>query len=85
MGWALWVLLVVASALVLDRLLLAAEARGWIYWRRRKASSSSSVANAFQTIQAFWEPSKAHSVEERQRMELDEAEDDDPEDPEARR
>ena len=57
---------VLALSLVLfflDRLLLWCESKGWIYWRRRKASPGTASA-AFLELQAMLEPGKAQVVEE---------------------
>jgi hypothetical protein len=72
MTWPTVGLLVVSCAALwlIDRLLLMAEARGWIYWRRRKASSSS-LGSAMMAAQSFLEPDAHHVVEERQRQEAD--------------
>jgi hypothetical protein len=52
--------LAVAGALfAADRLLLAAERRGWIYWRRKRASPCS-AASAMLEIQSIVEPGRAH-------------------------
>jgi len=74
--------LVVATLVVLDRLLLAAERRGWVYWRRSRASTSR-ASSALLSIQSIFEPDREHVVEERVREEadIDVAEDDDPLDP----
>ncbi|MCW5695999.1 MAG: hypothetical protein KIS96_04590 [Bauldia sp.] len=40
MAWLLWPIGIGAALFALDRLALAAEARGWIYWRRRKPTGS---------------------------------------------
>ena len=44
-----------------DRLLLAAEARGWIYYRRKKASPGTR-ASAMLELQSMLEPGKAHEL-----------------------
>lgn len=74
--------LVVATLVVLDRLLLAAERRGWVYWRRSRASTSR-ASSALLSIQSIFEPDREHVVEERVREEadIDVAEDHDPLDP----
>lgn len=56
-----------AAALLfgLDRLLLWMEGRGWIYYRRRKASPSS-LGNAFLEIQSMVEPSRQLAIEARE-------------------
>jgi hypothetical protein len=82
MSWwtiALLVVLVGAVLWLLDRMLLKAEQRGWIYWRHKKPPSSS-LGSAMLTVQGVLEPDKQHVVEERQReaADIDVAEDDDP-------
>jgi len=76
---ALVVVVVAASLYLIDRALLWAEQRGWIYWRRRKASSTS-VGSAMLSVHSILEPDKRHVVEERQRQDadIDLADDDDP-------
>jgi hypothetical protein len=53
---------VVAALVAVDRLLLAAEARGWIYWRRRKASPGTR-AGAMLELHALLEPDRKHAAE----------------------
>ena len=56
-----------AAAVVLflvDRLALWVEARGWLYYRKRKPSSAA-VGNAFLEVQSLLEPSKREIVEVR--------------------
>jgi hypothetical protein len=79
MRWLLVVGGVVAAGTLLDRLLLFAEQRGWIYWRRRKPSASA-AGNALLSVQAIFEPDRAHVVEEqaRQEADIDAAEGDEP-------
>jgi len=40
MNTALWIIGVLAALFALDRLFLWMEAKGWIYWRKKKSSSS---------------------------------------------
>jgi hypothetical protein len=61
-SWLLGSLLLVAGLVLMDRLLLRAEARGWIFYRRRKPSPGTSAAAAF-TLQAMWQPQARHVVE----------------------
>ncbi|QWW18848.1 hypothetical protein I6B53_06735 [Schaalia sp. 19OD2882] len=42
--------LVAVGVFVLDRLALWAEAKGWVYWRRRSSSSSGSAFSAISEI-----------------------------------
>lgn len=53
---------VAAVLYVLDRLLLAAEDRGWIYWRRSKPSPGTR-AGALMELHALLEPDRKHTVE----------------------
>ena len=64
---------VAVALLVLDRLLLAAEARGWIYWRRRRASPGTR-ASALLELHALLEPDR-HYVAEAMREESREEDD----------
>lgn len=79
-GWG-WPLLGLALlgvlGVVVDRLLLAAEVRGWLYYRRR-APSRTAVGNAMMSILEIYEPQQHHTVEERRQYDADEATDDDP-------
>lgn len=69
----------VTAALVFDRAMLWAEGRGWVYWRRNKASRSAS-GSAMLELQSILEPDKEHVVEERarQRGDIQQAGDDEP-------
>jgi hypothetical protein len=66
-AWFLIVLGTVVALVVIDRLLLMAEARGHIYYRKRKASPGS-VGAAAMEIQAMLEPSGRHAVVEQRRV-----------------
>lgn len=67
----------VALLLATDRLLLAAEARGWVRYRRRGVSRTS-VGNALMTVMQVYDPAARHAVDERLQYDTDEAADDDP-------
>jgi len=58
------VILLVAIALlfVLDRLFLAAEARGWIYYRKKQSSPGTS-ASAFLELQSMLEPGRKYEIQ----------------------
>ncbi|HVR43355.1 MAG TPA: hypothetical protein VMS56_07905 [Thermoanaerobaculia bacterium] len=71
MDIAFQVALVLAGLFVLDRLALGAERRGWIYYRRRKASPGT-AAGAFLEAQSLVEPAKKHVAEARRNEEVDE-------------
>jgi hypothetical protein len=57
-----WIAAAAVVLFLLDRLALWAEARGWLYYRRRTPSSSA-VGNAFLEVQSLLEPSKREVVE----------------------
>ena len=67
-GWG-WVA-VVPAVWAVDRLLVAAESRGWVYWRHRTVSRTS-LGNAMLEIQALYEPAAHAVVEERVRKDAD--------------
>jgi hypothetical protein len=69
-NWFILVLGAVIAAVVIDRLMLAAEQRGWVYWRRRKPTTSA-AGSAILSVQAIFEPDKGHVVEEQRRLEAD--------------
>jgi hypothetical protein len=64
-------ILAVAGLYLLDKISLWAEARGWIYYRNKR-SSGGAIGNAFLELQAFFEPSKHHVIEERKRIKKEE-------------
>ena len=64
MRYLLWGIAAAAALYLIDRLGLWLEQRGWIYYRKHKASSGS-LGNAFLAIQTALEPSKRHILEER--------------------
>lgn len=59
-----WIAAAAVFLFLLDRLALWAEARGWLYYRRRRPSSTS-VGNAFLEVQSLLEPSKREILEVR--------------------
>lgn len=74
--WALVGLLVV-GVVALDRLLLAAERRGWVYWPRSPPHRTT-AGMALQRMEALFRLEVEHTVEERAAVELDEDEDGEP-------
>lgn len=76
----LWLGSLVVAALVLDRLMLAAEERGWIYWRRRKGSHGM-AASAMLEIQRLIEPSKKYVLAARDEQAPEADEEGDPPSP----
>jgi hypothetical protein len=74
----LWLLLVVAAVTLLHRLALWLEARGHVYYLRRRPSTSA-LGNAFLEVQSLLEPGKRVVVEERKRVEEEEETGDPPE------
>lgn len=53
---------IVATLWLLDRGALAMERRGWIYWRKRRASPGTR-AGAFLEMQSLLEPGRKHVIE----------------------
>ena len=64
-------LAVAALAFVVHRVALWAEARGWIYYLRRKPKGSA-LGNAFLEVQALIEPEKRQLVEVRKEEAVEE-------------
>jgi len=62
--------IVILALWAVDRVALALEARGWIYWRRRRASPRSVGAAALE-LHALLEPDRRHGVETLQGEELE--------------
>jgi len=62
--WLLAALGVGSAVWLLDRVLLHLEAKGWIYYRRKKAASGT-LSSAFLSVQAVLEPGARHGAEER--------------------
>src|SRR6266404_5691193 len=65
--WLLWALVVlgaVAALIGLDRLCLWLEDRGWLYYRRKKPSSS--PASSWVALQQFIEPGVKHVIQIKQ-------------------
>jgi len=58
----IWLLLLAAAIFAFDRLFLYMEKRGWIYYRKKKPSSSA-LSNACLEVQQLLEPSKKYVVE----------------------
>jgi hypothetical protein len=80
---ALLVVIVIA-AVALHRLALWIESRGWIYYSRRKPSSSA-LGNAFLEVQSMLEPGKRHLLEVRREEPEEESQSGDPPEPGAGR
>ncbi|HEY2586994.1 MAG TPA: hypothetical protein VGI81_14710 [Tepidisphaeraceae bacterium] len=57
---------VAVGLLVLDRVALWMEARGWIYWRRVKPKGGGGVAAGLTAFQQLIEPQVRHVIEERE-------------------
>jgi hypothetical protein len=64
MRWFLWGLAIAAALVALDRLLLAAERRGWLYYRKERARPGG-VGNAVLAAHALVEPQMRALVEQR--------------------
>jgi hypothetical protein len=73
----LWVATAAIALLVLDRLLLLMERRGWIYYRKKQPSRTS-LGNAFLEIQSILEPSKKIMVVVKKEEKKEQSESGDP-------
>ncbi len=62
MRLVLWMAAGVVALLVLDRLLLAMEARGWINYRRNGLSRGGAMYHTLQ-LSAIFHPGMEHSIE----------------------
>ena len=64
MSRLLWLALGVAALWAADRLLLWCESRGWIYYRRRKASPGSGVSPLLEML-SIYSPGQKQALEMR--------------------
>ena len=64
MKYLIWAIIVLAGLYLLDKIALWAEGRGWIYYRKRQASSGT-LGNAFLEVMTIFDPGKRHIIEER--------------------
>nr|NLI50928.1 hypothetical protein [Propionibacterium sp.] len=73
MGQWWWIPAVLAGLVVLDRLLVWAEARGWLYYRRRGRAGAAGV---FGELMDVFQPSRQITVQEteRRRQQVQQAE-----------
>ena len=67
MRWMVAAALILAAALLVDRAALWAEARGWLYWRRRPRRAVTGGGVLGELIEVL-QPSRGHVVEERDRQ-----------------
>lgn len=56
-----WILATFLALFFLDRLALWAEAKGWIYWRRKKASTGA-LGSALMEMNVITNPSAEHVI-----------------------
>jgi len=64
MRWLVWGLAIAGALWALDRLLLGAERRGWVYYRKERARPGG-VGNALLAAHALLEPQMRALVEQR--------------------
>ena len=84
MPWPLTVVVVIAGLFALDRLLLALERGGYIYYRVRKPSGSG-AGNALLELQQMLSPSTQHVVVAKKEQRAEHNDDGGPPDGEGRR
>jgi hypothetical protein len=63
LSWGLALVGVGVGLFLLDRLLLGAEARGWIYYRKKRASPGT-LGSAFLEVQGMLQEGAKHAAEE---------------------
>jgi hypothetical protein len=68
---ALWIIALLAALFALDRLLLAMEARGWIYWRKVKRKGA---GGGYLLGPDIFDPGKRYLEEAREEHVLEDAE-----------
>lgn len=61
MQMVLWIFGIGAALFAFDRLALWAEARGWIYWRRKKAQTGA-LGSALMEMNVFANPAAEHVI-----------------------
>ncbi|PCC68001.1 hypothetical protein SAMN02745121_04656 [Nannocystis exedens] len=83
MPWPLALLAVIVGLFVLDRLLLAAERGGYIYYRVRKPSGSG-AGNALAELQQMLSPSTQHVIVAKREQRPEHNDDGGPPDPDDR-
>jgi hypothetical protein len=74
-----WVVIsgaVVVGIVLLDRVLLAFEARGWIFYRRNKPNFQN-AGSVFLEFQAMFEPRMRHVIEQKRQEQQGEDADED--------
>jgi hypothetical protein len=76
---ALWILGFVVGLFAVDRLALWAEAKGWIYWRKKKASTGA-LGSALMEMNVIANPSAEHVIVAKDAKKFEERQngDDDP-------
>lgn len=72
-----WVVLVVVGTYLLHRVALRMEAKGWIYYQKKRGSSGA-LSSAALELQSMLEPSKRYVLEERRREDIEEPASGDP-------
>ena len=70
MRWAIGIVAVLALLVVLDRLAVWAESRGWLYWRHRAPATTPGGSGILADLIQAFQPAQRHVVEERDRQRL---------------
>lgn len=64
MKLVVWIAILIAAGLALDRLFLSMEARGWLYWRKtKKRIGGDAIGAALMDLDTFVNPRVRHVVE----------------------
>ena len=77
MSWMLWCIVAVIAAFLADRLLLAFESRGWIFYRRTRGLRGRAMYHA-QELDSIFNPGMQHVQEAHFREEEQEDQSGDP-------
>ena len=72
-----WVVLVAAGMYAFHRVALRMEARGWIYYQKKRGSSGA-LSSAALEVQSMFEPSTRYVLKERRKEDIEEQESGDP-------
>lgn len=71
-----WIIAIIAGLFLADRILLAMEARGWIYWRKVKPKGAAG-GDPFSGVDNIFNPGAVHRAEARETIHADEEDGDD--------
>jgi hypothetical protein len=68
--WAIWAVADLLLLVVLDRVAVWAESRGWLYWRHRAPATTPGGSGILADLLQVFQPAQRHVVAERDRQRL---------------